>query len=80
MANGHQGVLMGACLERALHISGTFRSNEKSKFNCFLMLDDHSLRAAGSEISLQFTKTLIQLLRSLVGYLRTYKQVGKGWE
>lgn len=70
----------GAYLERALGISGTFRSNEKASFNHFLVLGDHSLRAADSEVSLQFTKILIKLLRSLVGYVRACKQVGIGWE
>lgn len=71
---------MGAYLERALGISGTFRSNEKARLNCFLMLGDHSLRAEDSEVRLKFTEVLTQLLRSLVAYLRACKQVGIGWE
>lgn len=80
MKNEHWDVLMGAYLERALGISGIFRLNKKGRFNCFFMLGDPTLRAAGSEVSLQFNKILIQLLRSWAGYLRACKQVEIGWE
>lgn len=66
--NEHWDVLMGAYLEIPLGISGISRSNKKGRFNCFLMFGDPSLRAAGSEVSRfrEFTKILIQLLRSWV--------------
>lgn len=44
------------------------------------MLGDLSLRAVGSDLSLQLTAIFIQLLRSWLGYLRARKQVEKGQE
>lgn len=74
------GLLVGTCLERLWGISGTFRSNGKVRFTWFLLLGDHLLRAAGSEVSLQFTKILIQVLKYLAGYLTAHKQVRGEWE
>lgn len=74
------GLQVGTCLERVGGILGTFRSNEEVRFIWSLMLVDHSLRAAGSEVSLQFTQILIQLLKSLAVNLTARKQVRIGWE